>query len=133
VVETDCFPLTVHNPHKYLAPPFLQACDLLCPDENDPLDLKRAPLASDVFTKCLNLALRNERAKEALIIATKGAATVKAQNLTSSLYKLYATQTILQLYLGDVVAADKTFMEVRAHFAYFVCERGLLHPCDSTV
>lgn len=90
-----------------------QACDLLCPDENEPLDLKRAPLASDVFTKCLNLALRNERAKEALTIATKGAATVKAQNLTSSLYKLYATQTILQLYLGDVVAADKTFMEVR--------------------
>lgn len=87
--------------------------ELLCPEGSEPMDLKRAPLASDVFVKSLNLALRNERAKEALTIATKGAVTIKMQNLTSSLYKMYATQTILQLYLGDVVAADKTFMEVR--------------------
>jgi len=90
----------------------MQAIELLMPDGGDPLELAKAPLANDVFGKALNLCLRNEKISNALKVCGKAAGVLAAQGLNSSLFKMYCTQTILQLYLGDVVAADKTFMEV---------------------
>jgi len=90
----------------------MQAIELLMPHGRDPLELAKAPLANDVFSKALNLCLRNEKISNALKVCGKAAGVLAAQGLNSSLYKMYCTQTILQLYLGDVVAAGKTFMEV---------------------
>jgi hypothetical protein len=45
-------------------------------------------------------------------VATKGGIILGSQGLSSSTYKMLCTQTILQLYMGDVVAAEKTYMEV---------------------
>jgi hypothetical protein len=45
---------------------------------------------------------------------------------------MFCTQTILQLYLGDAVAADKTFMEVHLQDSGYLrsseceCAEGLI-------
>ncbi|GAB5032367.1 soluble nsf attachment protein gamma isoform [Nannochloropsis oceanica] len=90
----------------------MQAIDFLMPDHGDPMELAKAPLANDVFSKSLTLCLRNEKISDALKVCRKAGGVLAAQGLNSSLFKMYCTETILQLYLGDVVAADKAFMEV---------------------
>eukprot|EP00624_Nannochloropsis_granulata_P003152 evm.model.NODE_26015_length_37756_cov_44.158253.4 len=90
----------------------MQAIEFLMPDHGDAEELAKAPLANDVFSKSLSLCLRNEKISDALKVCGKAGRVLAAQGLNSSLFKMYCTQTILQLYLGDVVAADKTFMEV---------------------
>jgi tetratricopeptide (TPR) repeat protein len=90
----------------------LQGVSLLAPGQRESVDLRSAPLASDVLSRSLNLCLRNEQVHPALDISDKAGRVLRAQGLTSSLYKMYCTTTVLQLYIGDVVAADKTFMEV---------------------
>jgi len=90
----------------------LQGVSWLAPDQGESVDLRSAPLASDVLSRSLNLCLRNEQVHPALDISDKAGRVLRAQGLTSSLYKMYCTTTVLQLYIGDVVAADKTFLEV---------------------
>lgn len=90
----------------------MQAVDQLCPEEGDPVELSKAPMASDILTKALNLCIRLERFADGLQVATRAGKVLAAQQLHTSLYKMYCVQTILALYQGDLVLADKTFMEV---------------------
>ena len=84
---------------------------------NTPISLAKehmvvAPYAHETLFKVLTRLLQFNEYSSALY--TIGAATqlLEEQNATISLHRAYLTQTIIQLVLKDVVAADKTFLEV---------------------
>lgn len=70
-----------------------------------------APYAHETIFKILTRLLQFNEYSSALY--TIGAATklLEAQDASISLHRAYLTETILQLVLKDVVAADKTFLE----------------------
>lgn len=46
----------------------LQAMDFLMPEGSDPIEIEKAPTATETVAKVVNMLLRNEKVKEALTV-----------------------------------------------------------------
>jgi len=71
----------------------MQAIDLLSPENDEPLPLSKAPMATEVINKALNLCLRNDKIEEAYKVSERAGKLLSAQQMHSSLYKVPPRRT----------------------------------------
>lgn len=89
-----------------------EACDLVY-DGTEALDPRDVgPRAHEVFVELLGKLLEADLPKEALQVCPKAGALLQANELKSSLAKVYLTEAVLEASVsGDLVKAQETFMQ----------------------
>ena len=85
------------------------ACDLIV--ARDTLELGGGACGSEILQQALNWSVSQQRLAEALELLPRYCVALKARDQPGTLFKAYLSQTVLELALGDVVRADRTYLE----------------------
>lgn len=92
---------------------YQKSCDMLCPPSMAKQQLSSCSIHTlDIYRAYFTFVLSVSNYKDALGIAERMVDIFEAHGSDSSMCKTMAGITILQLYLGDIVLADRTFMQV---------------------
>ena len=101
-------------------PYFYKAINLLCPEDTPKQNLDKVNInVLEMFRNTFTYLLHNDKYEEALNFAKDRMVDVLvALEMEPTICKTMATITLLQLTLGDVVAADRTFLDYLGNNMY---------------
>lgn len=101
-------------------PYFYKAINLLCPEDAPKQNLDKVNInVLEMFRNTFTYLLHNDKYEEALKFAKDRMVDVLvALEMEPTICKTMATITLLQLTLGDVVAADRTFLDYLGNSMY---------------
>jgi len=117
---------------------YFKAINILCPDDTPLEAIKKChPSLIELLRSALTFLLRCQAYQSALTLSRKMIKVFQAFELEAALCKAMASVTVIQLTLGDVVAAQQTYLQEHLNNALYIrskeCELmdNLLMACNN--